>query len=120
MNFDWLVLLFAIITVESGNDPQAYNEKEAAAGILQIRPICLEDVNQIYAGRFSFTLKDRFNPKKSRQICLLYLRHYAGPGSYERAARIWAGGPYACDPDQIRETDAYWLKIKRVLNGRVN
>ena len=40
-------LIKAIMAVESSGNPNAYNEAEQSAGILQIRPIMVEDVNRI-------------------------------------------------------------------------
>jgi hypothetical protein len=58
-------LWHAIVMEESKGNPVAYNREEQAAGIVQIRPICLEDVNRISHSRglgLEFTLADRFSP----------------------------------------------------------
>jgi hypothetical protein len=42
------ILLAAIIQVESSGNPRAYNQREDAVGILQIRRILVDDLNRIY------------------------------------------------------------------------
>jgi len=111
-NFD--DLLAAIATVESNNDPNAYNKKENAAGLYQIRPIYLKDVNRIL-GVQRYKLFDRFDPQKSREIAYVYLNHYGKNKSLEQLARIHSGGPQGY---KRKSTLAYWHKVKRVLNNK--
>ncbi len=113
----------AMTRVESGGDARAYNRREKAAGIVQIRPTCLADVNRIARLRGlseRFALADRYNVAKSRRIWALYLDHYGD--AYRRTtgrdptdqvfARIWNGGPkgYA-----KRATLKYWRRIVNAL-----
>jgi len=89
-NFDQL--LESIATVESNNNPQAYNKKEDAVGLYQIRPIYQKDVNRIL-GEEKYTSQDRWNPIKSREMVEIYLNHYGKDKSFEEMARIHNGGP---------------------------
>ena len=88
-------LYSAIAAVESENNPNAFNPKENAAGLLQIRPICVVDCNRI-VGFERWSLSDRYSPAASFEMFKLYVTYYqehydlSGP---ESAARIWNGGP---------------------------
>jgi hypothetical protein len=109
--------------VESGGDARAYNTREAAAGIVQIRPQCLADINRIaqmlgLAVRYSAA--DRFNAAKSRRMWDLYLRFWGE--QYEedtgRAptdevyARIWNGGPTGWRKGTTRD---YWRRVRDAM-----
>jgi hypothetical protein len=116
-------LWHAICTVESGGDPDAYNPKERAAGIAQIRPVCLKDVNRIARLRGvdeRFTYADRNDPEAARRMWRLYLEHYGQdyrrrtgrPATAEVYARIWNGGPTGW---RKRSTRGYWQRVQAVL-----
>ena len=60
-------LLNAVMAVESNFDTMAYNSKENAAGVLQIRPIMVREVNRLL-GEDKYTLKDRWNKAKSIEM----------------------------------------------------
>jgi len=113
----------AICTVESGGAPDAYNRKERAAGIAQIRPVCLRDVNRIARLRGvddRFTGADRRDPDAARRMWVLYLEHYGKayarrtgrPPTPEVYARIWNGGPVGW---RKRSTRGYWRRVRAVL-----
>ena len=57
-------LLNAVMAVESNFDTMAYNSKENAAGVLQIRPIMVREVNRLL-GEDKYTLKDRWSKQKA-------------------------------------------------------
>jgi len=70
---DWMEVTWqAICWVESRNDPNAYNAAEDAAGIAQIRPCYLQDVND-YLGAAVFGLADRYDPEDSRAMFETYM-----------------------------------------------
>ena len=108
------ILIVAIAFVESGGDPHAVNCKEGAYGLLQIREICVKDVNRI-AGT-AFTHNDAFDPEKAIKMFLVYVTHYATEERIGRdptiqdAARIWNGGP---DGFLEPETIPYWEKVQK-------
>jgi len=115
----------AICTVESGGDPVAYNRKEGAAGIAQIRPVCLRDVNRIARLRGvdeRFTYADRHDPLAARRMWTLYLDHYGR--AYARRtdrtptpevyARIWNGGPTGW---RKRSTRGYWQRVRAAMRN---
>lgn len=111
---DYDKLFRAVSIVESGGNPQAYNRKEDAAGIVQIRMVCLRDCNRI-VGRERWASKDRFNLRHSRTMFGVYLRHWLrrrGLSSYQAAARIWNGGPKGY---QKKSTWPYWQRVQSQL-----
>lgn len=101
-------ILTAIAEVESGF-ADAYNSAEKAVGLLQVRQICLADVNRRYNTRY--TLDDMRNPVKAAHVFILYTAMYKAD-SYEEMARIWNGGPRGM---QKQSTIKYWNKVKTHL-----
>jgi len=102
-----LTLLIAINAVESSNGLTAKNQ-------LQIRDICVQDVNRIYGT--SYTMHDAYNLEKSKEIAILYLSYW-GPKAknnpdYETLSRIWNGGP---NGHKKKSTLKYWKKVKKEL-----
>lgn len=109
------LLFAAICIVESGGDPSAYNKAEDSAGIVQIRPIMIEDVNRILKLRNDkrrFTLGDRWNVAKSQQMFDIYMSHYCKGMSLIDKARCWNGGPKGHKKDS---TLRYAAKVQKVM-----
>jgi len=107
-------LLDAIAYVESGNDPNAWNEKEDAVGLYQIRKIFVDDVNRIL-GKPVFSYNDRWNPHKSREMAYIYICYWAKKAKgnkIEAMARIFNGGPKGW---KKKCTKPYWKKVKAEL-----
>lgn len=98
----------AMIMVESGGDSLAYNSSEDAAGVLQIRPIMVREVNRIL-GKDSFTLADRWSRAKSIDMFNV-LRSNLNGASDEKVARTWNGG-YR----EKKSTLKYWAKVNKFL-----
>ena len=67
-------LIAAMIVVESGGDNCALNEDEDAVGCLQIRPIYLDDVNNV--SQTLYEPEDRYDRKKSIEMVTLYLSYW--------------------------------------------
>ena len=80
-------------------------------GLLQISPVLVRECNNILKARGEskrYTLKDRYNAKKSREMFAIIQSHHNPSNSIERAIRIWKGGiGYS-----IRKTQNY---VNRVL-----
>ena len=95
----WMVICY----VESTFDEMAYNESESAAGIIQIRPIMVDEVNLIL-GKNKYKLKDRWCKEKSFEMFKIY-QDFVNP-EYDEvlAARFWNGGRTG---DKKRSTDVY-------------
>jgi hypothetical protein len=115
----------AIVAVESGGDPAAYNAGSGAAGVAQIRPVCLEDCNRIARLRkidIQFTPADRQSPERARAMWSLYLSYYGEqyeqatgrPPTNEVYARIWNGGPTGWRKDSTIE---YWSRVREILQA---
>jgi soluble lytic murein transglycosylase-like protein len=100
----------AVCAVESGGNPRAVGDGGKAVGIAQIHPILVKDVNR-FAGT-KYTLNDRFNPAKSKEMFNLYVEHYGKGRSVQFKARLWNGGPKLATQGA---TLAYWRKIQSKL-----
>lgn len=112
--FNWNPLMDAIIQVESEGNSRAVNGKNC--GAMQIRPILVEDCNAILKRRGinkRYTLNDRFNVKKSREMFVLIMSHYNPTNDIERAIRIWNGGVGYT----VKGTQGYYNKVMRLYNN---
>ena len=109
-------LIEAMVWVESKGDPKAFAKREDAAGVLQIRPIMVNEVNRILNinkdNRF-YTLDDRWNETKSIEMFYVFVDYYHKDSSYEEIARCWNGGPKGL---QKKQTKRYWKKVQNTLN----
>ena len=101
-------LLNAVMAVESNFDSMAYNAKENAAGVLQIRPIMVREVNRLL-GEDKYTLKDRWNKAKSIEMFNI-VRSHTKNATDEMIARNWNGG---CNGHKKQSTLKYWQKVKK-------
>lgn len=109
---DWGRVLKAISYVESKNNPKAVSGDQV--GLLQIRPILVRDCNRILELRGSsrrYTMKDRYNASKSREMFVLYQSYYNPKGNVERAIRLWNGG----SGYTISGTQSYYNKVKNAM-----
>jgi len=61
----------AIATIESSNNPSAYNTRSKATGLYQITPICLADFHDYHDKRY--TLEDMLDPDKCYEVAHWYL-----------------------------------------------
>ena len=100
----------AVCAVESSGNPRAVGDKGKAVGIAQIWARTVADINR-FAGT-KFTLNDRFDPVKSKQMFTLYTEHYGKGRSVQFKARLWNGGPQGAYKGA---TLAYWRKIQSKL-----
>jgi len=107
-------LLNAVMAVESNFDTMAYNEKENAVGVLQIRPIMVREVNRLL-GEDKYTLKDRWNKTKSIEMFNVIRSHLKG-ATDEQIARTWNGG---YNGKNIPETLQYWNKVKKYTQSNI-
>lgn len=107
---NWGPLIEAIAQVESGKNPKAFNKNGNCAGYLQITPIVVKDCNQILKNKKSkkrYTLQDRFNKQKSKEMFVIYQDAHNPSGSIEKAIRIWNGGPHY----SVKATNGYYWKV---------
>ena len=94
-NYDWTTVMNAIIEVESEGNAQAVDKGGKSCGIMQITSGLVKDCNRILKLRKSakrYTLDDRFNVRKSKEMFLLYQSFYNPGNNVEQAIRSWNGG----------------------------
>jgi soluble lytic murein transglycosylase-like protein len=103
-------LLDAIKQVESSGNAKAIGDGGKAVGAYQIHAAVITNVNRKYGTKY--TLKDRTDPHKSRQICKLYLTMYGKGLSQIELARVWNGGPKG---HKKTATLGYAKKIERAM-----
>jgi len=101
----------AMAIVESGGDPRAVGDGGRAAGILQIQPVMVAEVNRI-VGETRYTLADRLDVRRSVEMFCVYSLHYWPEGTSEQWARGWNGGP---DGPQKAATQGYWRRVSVLL-----
>lgn len=109
--FDWGPLMDAITQVESEGDSRAINGR--SCGAMQITPILVEDCNAILKKRGEkkrYSLNDRFNVKKSREMFVLIMSHYNPMNNVERAIRLWNGGIRYT----VKGTQRYYNKVMKI------
>ncbi len=108
--FDWSPVIEAIIDVESGGKAKAVDKSGKSCGILQITPVMVKDCNRILKLKKSekrYTLSDRFNVKKSKEMFHLYQSFYNPKCDVEYAIRLWNGGSHHTK----RGTQRYYEKV---------
>ena len=109
---DWSPVIAAIIQVESGGNSNAKNGNQC--GAMQITPICVKECNNILKARKSkkrYTLADRFNVQKSKEMFLLIQSHHNPENNVEHAIRSWNGGQNYT----VRSTQRYYEKVMSYL-----
>ena len=108
--FNWNPVMDAIIQVESEGNPRAVSGN--SVGAMQITPILVKDCNDILQKRKSkkrYTLADRYDVGKSKEMFLLIQSHYNPTNDVERAIRLWNGGVKFT----VRATNNYYRKVMR-------
>jgi len=96
-SYDWNPVMEAIIKVESKGNEKAYNPNGNCCGILQITPILVKECNQILKRKDSnkrYTLNDRYNAKKSKEMFIMLQEHFNPEHNIEKAIRCWNCGFY--------------------------
>lgn len=113
-------LVEALIQVESRGKEDAIGDKhlgEPSVGVLQIRPVMIEEVNRILEKKnkkLRFNLRDRFSRLKSIQIFNIWKNYYHSNSTIEKIARCWNGGPRGW---KNKSTLRYWKKVENELYG---
>ncbi len=111
-NFDWKPVMKAIIQVESEGNTKAVRGK--SCGAMQITPILVAECNNILKGRNSktrYTLRDRFNLEKSKEMFLLMQSEFNPGNNVEKAIRAWNGG----NNYNKKRTQRYFEKVMKEL-----
>jgi hypothetical protein len=110
--FNWNPVMDAIIQVESEGNARAVSGN--SVGVMQITPILVQDCNDILKKRKSkkrFSLADRYDEAKSKEMFLLIQSHYNPLNSIEKAIRSWNGGVNY----SVRATNRYYKKVMRIM-----
>ncbi len=113
--FDWTPVIEAIIQVESEGNTRAVSGN--SVGAMQITPILVAECNNILKRRKSkkrFTLKDRFNLAKSKEMFLLIQSFHNVENNIEKAIRSWNGGMRY----SIRATQGYYNKVMAHISSQ--
>ena len=88
--YQWFL---AFCSVESSNNPKAYNKRGKAHGIVQIRKGAIQDINNKFGT--SYKIQDAYSIKKSWEIFQLYIKLYSKSISIKRTVQIWRYGPFS-------------------------
>ena len=91
--YDWTPVIDAITWHESRGHSDAVNG--IYVGILQIAPILVRECNSILKQRGKserYTLDDRRNPEKSKEMFCLIMSKYNPENDIDKACRLWKGG----------------------------
>ena len=110
--FNWNPVMEAIIQVESKGNPRAVSGN--SCGAMQITPIMVAECNNILKKRKSkkrFTLADRFNVAKSKEMFILFQSFHNPKNNVEQAIRSWNGGMRYT----VRGTQKYFNKVMKHL-----
>ena len=114
--YDWSKIMNAIIQVESRGNAKAHNPNGDCAGILQITPILVKQCNiwlKDQKSKKRYTLKDRYDVEKSKEMFIMVQEHYNPSHNVEKAIRLWNGGPNY----SVKATNGYYKKVMKYYNG---
>jgi hypothetical protein len=89
-DYDWEMFTQALIWVESKGDSKAVGKLDDI-GVLQIRPIIVEDCNRILEMEI-FKLEDRLDSLKSVEMFNIIQDHYNPQHDYHWALKLWNSG----------------------------
>ena len=98
--------------MESKGNPRAVSGN--SCGAMQITPIMVAECNNILKKRKSkkrFTLADRFNVAKSKEMFILFQSFHNPKNTVEQAIRSWNGGMRYT----VRGTQRYFNKVMKYL-----
>lgn len=113
--FNWERVINAIIKVESGGNPKA--KSKDCVGILQIRPILVQDVNEYLKNKKSakrYTLQDRWNAEKSKEMFVIIQEKHNPEHNIEKAIKCWnCGGFYLKNNGWKNKSIGYYKKVMK-------
>ena len=111
--FNWSEVMEAIIVVESNGRADAKNGNQI--GAMQITPILVRDCNRILQERqqkHRYTLQDRYNVEKSKEMFCLIQSYYNPSNNVEKAIRSWNGGQNY----SVKTTQRYYETVKKAMS----
>ena len=106
-----------IATIESSNNPKAFNAMSGARGLMQITPICLKHYNQVH--KTSHSVEELFDAEFNKRVGTWYLKWLASKCDSDREVLISynRGFKYRKDSWQPSETTQYLAKYQRLLKS---
>jgi len=107
------VTIIIIARIESNFNHTAFNPLEEAAGMFQIRPVMVREVNRLL-GCEKYSLNDRYSISSSIDMFVDYNEIVNPEWDYERAARLWNGGITGM---KKKSTDVYWSNFLSYLSA---
>jgi hypothetical protein len=108
----WFVESSGKVECEDGNSTSLITgDNGKAGGPLQIHPCVVEDVN-FYRNK-KFTLEDRYDLEKAKQIARLYIEIWMEVNREEIAARIYNGGPRGFEKNSTKE---YFSRVQGIAD----
>lgn len=106
-----ILLLNAMMIVETGCQLDAYDEESGGVGPLLVTPGVVDELNEFF-GIDQLKPEHFTSPAMSRWAVLQYARIHGYSGNAEEIARCWKGGPYG---PQDYSTIDYWIKVSKLL-----
>lgn len=107
----------ALSQVESSGNQCAFNKKENAVGLYQIRPLYFKDAKEFSRALSSSGHESCYNEAFARKTILAYFGRYEPRAlknnDWQTLARLHNAGPNW----RKKSTDAYWLKVKKELTS---
>lgn len=114
---DWTNVIDAIAMIESGGNPKAHNKNGDCAGLLQITPVLVMEINnQLKARKINkkYSKADRYNPQKSKEMFVWFQKFFNKSGDVEKAVRMWNGGIGY----KIKSTNGYYKKFLKYYHPK--
>ena len=99
----------AIATVESQNNANAYNLKENAVGLVQIRQVRLDDYKK--KSGVHYNLYEMYDTIKAKEVFMFYAEKI-GHDNPERISREWNGGERGMTKPSTKK---YFAKVSEIL-----
>lgn len=107
----------ALAAVESSNNARAFNEKENAIGMYQIRPDYFRDAKDFDKSLAKYRHDDCYNRTVAKMVITAYFKRYTPKAfkdkDFEILARLHNSGPGWASKQAA--TDNYWKKVQKAL-----
>ncbi len=84
--------LEVIAKIESSNNPKAFNKKESAIGIYQIREAYFKDAQEFDRALRIYSHRDCFDPSVAKKVVRAYVQRYQPKGTPEQWAQLHNAG----------------------------
>lgn len=111
----------ALASVESSGNPRAFNGKENAIGIYQIRPAYFHDAQDFDKSLAKYKHADCYNRTVAKSVVAAYFKRYAPKAfknkDFETLAKLHNGGCRWMNKDAKTQEklSKYWQKVQKNL-----